>query len=178
MKVTPPVYLFYHIIRLFASRFFFLTFVNQIKIRSEMKKIISLFSIVAMIITINSYAQKVSKPSTNESPAFTSKDSALCRPWKLVTIEEFGVANPPGELQKNDGITFMKDGTVFFTQNGKAKTGTWTLDKGRTWININFEDTKEQMKFKLMKVDDRQLSYEYQDPHLIRTIFNYDPVKK
>lgn len=132
---------------------------------------------MAMIVSFGSYAQKVSTTATN-SPSFTSKDSALCNQWKLVSIEEFGVANSPNEGQKNDAITFTADGSVFLMREGKAQTGTWTLDKARTNIILIFEQPKEQLRFKLMKVDEKQLRYEYQNPDLIRTIFTYEPVKK
>ena len=142
-----------------------------------MKKIILALSTIALVASMNSYAQ-VAKATSTTQATFTSKDSALCKPWKFASTEAFGVENPPTENQKSDMTTFTGDGTIFLIKDGKSQTGTWALDKGRTYINLTFPDTKQQMKFKLMKVDDKHLKYEYQDEHLIRTVYNFEAVKK
>ena len=141
-----------------------------------MKNTMTTLLIITMIISVGK-AQKVSLTST-AAPVFTSKDSALCKPWRLSSVEEFGVENPPGDKQKDDGIVFTGDGNVSFTKDGKAKTGTWSLDKARTNINLVFVEPKEQLHFKLIKVDDKSLKIEYQNPNLIRTVYNYSVVSK
>lgn len=142
-----------------------------------MKKIGNFLSIIALIASVNGFAQ-VKKVVSATQATLTSKDSALCKQWKLVSTEAFGVENPATEAQKNDAITFTFDRNVFFTKDGKADTGTWTLDKSKTYIALTFPETKQSIRFKLMEVDDQRLRYEYQDEHLIRTIYNYGAVKK
>lgn len=142
-----------------------------------MKSKIFILALILTVLSLSGYTQqKITK--TPVTPVFGVKDSLLCKQWKFVSYEEFSVANAPTEQQKNDGVTFLKDRTVFLTQDGKAKTGTWLTDENKTYINITIEDPKEMIKYKLMKVDDKHLTYEYQNEHLIRTILNFEPAAK
>lgn len=124
------------------------------------------------------HAQQKTAPKTSATTTVIPKDSLLMGMWKLSAVEEFAVKAPPAEKQKDDAATFMKDRTAFVTLNGQKITGTWELDKSQKWITVTEDGTAAKWKFKLMKVDAKEMIYEYQDADQIRTIFYFEPVKK
>ena len=95
----------------------------------------------------------------------------------MLNYERFSVVNLPEENQKKDGVTYTADGTVFFTIDGIAKTGTWSNDKNRVWINMVF-DNGEKYKFKIVTLTADQFIYIYQDPELMSTKYTCEPLKK
>ncbi len=128
-----------------------------------MKKLL-LFLILFLIPSLFSFAQQ--------------KDSLLCRAWKLSSLEEFSTVNKPDEKQKNDGVTFLLDGTAFLIMEGVTKTGKWSFDKPKTNVTIEIADSKEKYRFKLISLTKDLLLYEYQNPELIRTKYSCLPLKK
>lgn len=111
------------------------------------------------------------------TPAPVLRDEAFVKAWKVINIECFHVTNPPNETQKKDGVTFAADGTVFYTMEGIQKTGTWSNDKARVWVNMVF-DTGEKLKIKIFVLTPDQLVFTYQDPELVTTKYFCEPVKK
>jgi len=159
-----------------------------------MKKIL-----IALILLKSHYANSqqptqvktAAKPSPDVNQA-TQRDTLLCKAWKLVSIEQFSVANKPDEKQKNDGITCVLDGTAFLIQNGETKTGKWQFDKTKTNITLELDNAqpwagqgqqpvgqaKEKYRYKIITLTADQLIYEYQDPELIRIKYSFVPLKK
>ena len=124
-------------------------------------------------------AQKQAQPAVAATPAVQSdKEKLLIKAWKVVSIEQFGVASKPTDKQKSDGVTFMADGLAFLTIDGVAKTGKWTLDKGKTYVTIQVDDSTEKFRFKIMNLTADQFFYEYQDPELVRIKYTCEPLKK
>ena len=122
------------------------------------------------IFRIAAIAQSAPKTS------FTTKDSLLCREWKMKSFERFGLEHSPEDKQKNDDIIFTRDMKMKIVRDGVAKTGTWSTDKYKTYINMVL-DGNEKLMYKLMNVNDKELIYEYQEPSLIRTVFHFEAVK-
>jgi len=145
-----------------------------------MKKIIILA--LATFSTIAFAQQKpAAKPAAKPEVAATgatSKEELLCKAWKLVSTEQFSTINKPTEKQKNDGVTYVADGTAFLTIEGVAKTGKWSFDKPKANVTIEVDGGAEKYKFKIINLTKDQFYYEYQDPDLIRTKYTCEPVKK
>ena len=120
-----------------------------------------------------------SKPSAVPAvPArLTAKDTALCKAWKVSEIERFKVLNKPEGAEKDDGATFVLDGTAFLTMEGMQKTGTWTTDKTKKWISLNF-DNGEKIRLQLFTLTNDELLFEYQDKELVRTKYHCVPLNK
>jgi hypothetical protein len=146
-----------------------------------------------LIISATAFAQQkpaanttkttTSKPTTAKTQTVTAgaaKDSMLCKPWKLSGVEEFSVKATPTEAQKNDAATFMLETKIaFVTINGKQVTGTWELDKGKTWLTVTEDGTSQKWKYKIVKLAKDELVVEYQNPEdLIRTLYYFEPGKK
>jgi len=139
-----------------------------------MKKFTAIIVTLVFSTTLIFAKQQDSKKPT---PLLTVKDSLLCKAWKMVSYELFSVVNKPEENQKNDGVTFMLDGTAFLTVDGVQKTGTWTSDKVTKWVTLIF-DGGEKYKIQVMELTNNHLLYEYQDKELMRTKFTCEPLKK
>ena len=106
------------------------------------------------------------------------KMAQLCQPWKLDTVENFGVAKPATPAEQNDIVTFMRDSTLFLTMEGKASTGKWMMGWSPKIINTVTGDAPgTKMMFTIMKLSDNYLELEYQTKDLIRTHYFYS-VKK
>jgi len=131
-----------------------------------MKLVFVLISLVLMATP--GIAQNASKPS------FSAKDSLLCREWKIKSYTRFGLEHLPDEKQKNDNIVFTKDMKVKMIRDGISQSGTWSTDKYKTYINMVLGESNEKLMYKLMSVNDKELVFEYQEPSLIRTIYNYE----
>lgn len=142
-----------------------------------------LFSVFLLLAgTVSAQQKKTSPPektASSKTPSAPAKDSALCKAWKLAAVEEFAVKGVPTEQQQKDAATFMADKTAFVTLNGKQMTGTWELDKPKAYITFTEDGTGAKTRFKLVKVNDTELVYEWQDPEtLIRTLYYFEPLKK
>ena len=130
------------------------------------------------------YAQ--SKPPATKTAAsqppikatLTAKDSMICKEWKVTGIEEFSVSNSPNEAQKNDGFSFLLDGTAFLTMEGVNKTGTWTTDKAKTVITVKVEGDTWAHRFKIIELTKTKLFVEFQSVELVRTKYICEPKKK
>lgn len=142
-------------------------------------------SILLMLLVVTfAFAQEkapvprpVYKPKPAATPPVVLHDEALCKAWRMVNYERFSVVNLPEENQKKDGVTYVDDGTVFFTFDGVQKTGTWSNDKTRTWVNMIF-DNGEKYKFKIITLTADQFVYTYQDRELMSTKYTCEVLKK
>lgn len=148
-----------------------------------MKNIITTI-VAALFVTATYFAQEKAptpkaeyKPKQAAAPAPVLRDEALCKAWKLISYERFSVVNTPEENQKQDGVTYMADGTVFLTMDGVTKTGTWSNDKTRVWVNMVF-DNGEKYKFKIVTLTADQFEYIYQDKELMSTKYTCGVQKK
>lgn len=140
--------------------------------------------LLTLIACTVAYAQQkpAAKTGTTNTTATAgaAKDSILCKPWKLTAVEEFAVKSSPTEAQKNDAATFMLESKIaFVTLNGKQVTGTWELDKGKTWLTVTEDGTSNKWKYRIMKLAKDELVLEYQNPEdLIRTLYYFEPGKQ
>ena len=116
--------------------------------------------------------------TTPVKAALTAKDSILCKEWKVISIEEFSVSNPPNEMRKNDGFSFLLDGTAFLTIDGVNKTGTWTADKAKTVIVVKVDGDTWVHRFKIFELTKDKLFVEFQTVELVRTKYTCEPKKK
>ncbi len=131
------------------------------------------------VFTLQSAFYAQTKTATTPKPiVLTAKDSMICKEWKVTGIEEFGVVSNPNEKQKNDGFSFLLDGTAFLTMDGVNKTGTWATDKAKTVISVKVEGDVWVHRFKIFSLTKDQLNVEFQSVELVRTKYNCQPKKK
>lgn len=105
-----------------------------------------------------------------------SKESLLIKEWKIVSVEEFGVENPATEKQASDYARFSADKKCEIKHEGlKPRTGTWSMDKAATTLNVAFDDDGEKRVYKIYALSETNLSIEYKDKVLIKTKYNYIP---
>lgn len=139
------------------------------------KSFLILLIAAAFVPAINAQTKTSTTPTR---PALTAKDSMICREWKVTGIEEFGVSNTPNDKQKNDGFSFMLDGTAFLTMDGVNKTGTWNTDKAKTVISVKVEGDTWLHRFKILELSKTKLFVEFQSVELVRTKYICEPKKK
>jgi hypothetical protein len=141
----------------------------------------TLFLTTLIFAQQKSETKPAAKPANSKQPAapapLTDKDTLLCKAWKASEIERFKVLNKPEEKEKNDGATFMLDGTAFLTMDGVQRTGTWTTDKTKKWISLIF-DNGDKVKLQIFTLSDNELVYEFQDKELVRTKYHCVQLKK
>lgn len=132
--------------------------------------------IIAIVISSAIFSQEKinTTKAVKQPPAFTKKDSMLCKSWKLVALEEFGVSNPPPAEQSKDNFEFKLDKTVTITFLGKTMNGNWYTDKAKTYIYFTDTSTNQKWMFKWFEVTQKELKIEYQNPDLIRTRMNLE----
>ncbi len=139
-------------------------------------------SVLLLISAMSIAQQKVPQTAVPRPGAILSaanqKDTLLCKAWTLSVVDVFGTVNKPSEKQKNDGVTFILDGTAFLTMDGVARTGKWSFDKPQSNVTIDVDGGKEKFRFKILNLTKDQLQYEYQDPELIKTKYTFVPLKK
>lgn len=122
---------------------------------------------------VSAQAQTASVASNGQHSAMTSKDSMLCRTWKLVSIEEFSENTAPEDKQQNDGVKFSTDHRADVVQNGVNKKGIWNADKGKTSITVMIDDSHEKLLFKIRYISKDSLGLDFQDADLIHIKYNY-----
>ncbi len=115
-------------------------------------------------------------PAGKNTFVMTFKDSLLCREWKFASSERFGVKHEPEEKEKNNKLIFTADMRVRIFIDGINKSGSWSTDKYKTYITIVLDGSKEKIMYKIISLNERDFQYEYQEPSLIRTIYNYTAV--
>lgn len=146
-----------------------------------MKKIIFLSFVCVSFYTFSQTAKnpakKIPVAKTPQPFVVTSKDSMLCRAWKLASAEVFGVGKDPNEKQKNDGVTFHYDQTALLTIEGESHAGKWVTDRARTVITVTAEGSNEIVRLKIKKLEKQELIIQHQDKDLITTTYIYAPVK-
>ncbi|HVA97848.1 MAG TPA: hypothetical protein VNG53_03055 [Bacteroidia bacterium] len=133
-----------------------------------MKKLFLISTIILVCIT-NGYSQTTTSKTNDLAP----KEKMLCKAWKMVSAEQFGVVAKPTEAEKNDGITFTDDKKLSITREGKTEQGTWKTNKIQSYIYISIDNSKENFYLKLISVTDKQLVYIYQDADLISTTYTF-----
>ncbi len=141
---------------------------------------------ICLLFTTGAFAQQKAATTTGAKPVHHAakpslspeKLKMLCKPWKLDTIETFGVAKPAGDAQKNDGITMLADSTLFLTLDSKAATGKWMTGSSPKIINtVTGTNLENKKMFTIMKLSDDYLELEYQSPDLIRTHYFFSAKK-
>ncbi len=138
------------------------------------KNICSIVIAIAFSSAVFSQAKTSAVKATKQLPAFTKKDSMLCKSWKLVALEEFGVSNPPPAEQSKDNFEFNLDKTATIIFLGKTMTGNWYTDKAKTYIYFTDLSNNQKWMFKWFEVTQKELKIEYQHPDLIRTRMNLE----
>jgi hypothetical protein len=141
---------------------------------------------ICLLFTVGAIAQQ--KAATTNKPVHHSaakpsfspeKLKMLCKPWKLDTIENFGVAKPATAAQQNDGITLLADSTLFLTMDGQANTGKWMRGWSDKVINtVTGTNSDIKKMFTIMKLSNDYLELEYQTPDLIRIHYFYSAKKQ
>jgi hypothetical protein len=136
---------------------------------------------ICLVITLGTFAQQkkaATKAISHSRPTMSpEKLKMLCKPWKLDTVENFGVPKPVTAKEQSDGITFLADSTLFLTMEGVAKTGKWWVGWSPKVVNTVTGDTKDKMMFTIMSLSDNYMELEYQTPDLIRTHYFYSAKK-
>src|SRR5579885_2158388 len=120
------------------------------------------------------------KTTVRKGPSFSpEKMKMLCQPWKLDTVETFGVVKPANAKEQNDGITMMADSTLFLTMEGKVSTGKWMPGTwGPQYIHTTVINVTKPIMFKIIKLSDNYMQLEYQDEELTKTEYYYSVKKK
>ncbi|HWY98912.1 MAG TPA: hypothetical protein VNY36_07505 [Bacteroidia bacterium] len=146
-----------------------------------MKKTLALSICLFFIADAFAQQKKTTKPVYHQAKPTMSpeRQKMLCRPWKLDTVENFGVAKPANATEQNDGITLMADSTLFLTMEGKVATGKWFVGWSPKIINTVTGTTTPptKMMFTIMSLSDSYMELEYQTPDLIRTHYFYSAKK-
>jgi hypothetical protein len=133
------------------------------------------------LVTIPAFSQNTAKVATKKVPPSggtslsADQSKMLCKAWKLDTLSQFGVEKKASAKEANDGITFVADGNLFFTQEGAAATGTWSYAGGR--INTVTKNPDNKISFKIISLADNRVVLEYQTPDLVRIRYTYSPKK-
>lgn len=129
---------------------------------------------ICIALSVGAFAQQKKTYTHTAKPSMSAdKLKMLCKPWKLDTVENFGVYAPATAKQQNDGITLMMDSTLFLTMDGAVKTGKWMVGWSPKIINTVTGDAKDKMMFTIMKLSDNYMELEYQTPDLIRIHYFY-----
>ena len=139
-----------------------------------MKKFVLAFCTLVFVTSLFSQKPAIVKVK----PPLTAKDSLLCKAWKATSVERFGVISVPDATQKNDGVTFVLDGTAFITIEGVIKTGTWVTDKPKAYVIITVPGDKWSHRLKILNLTKDEFLFEYQDAELMRTKYTCKPIKK
>jgi hypothetical protein len=126
--------------------------------------------------------QKSATPAKHQAkPAMSpEKMKMLCKPWKLDTVENFGVFKPATAAEQNDGVTFLADSTLFLTMEGKVATGKWMRGWSDKIINtVTGTNSDKKMMFTIMKLSNDYMELEYQipAPDLSKTHYYYSAKK-
>jgi hypothetical protein len=135
---------------------------------------------ICLLFTMGAFAQQKTAPKPVHKGVAMSPEKLkmLCKPWKLDTIENFGVAKPASAAQQNDGVTFMADSTLFLTMDGQVNTGKWMTGWSAKIINtVTGSNSDIKKMFTLMKLSDDYMELEYQTPDLIRIHYFYSAKK-
>jgi hypothetical protein len=136
--------------------------------------------VICTLFTAQVIAQQKGTTKTHQvkSPLSPEKTKMLCKPWKLDTVENFGVAAGATAKEQNDGMTFLADSTFFITEEGVPGSGKWKPLWGTT-ISATYGGTTTITKqFKIMSITDSKLVVSYQNPDLITTIYIYSAKPK
>lgn len=135
--------------------------------------------LICCFIAAPAYSQnntvRKSVPPTGGTSFSADQQKMLCQTWKLDSVSEFGVENKARGKEANDEITFVADGSLSFTQEGVAATGTWSYSGGR--INTVTKNPDNKISFKIISLTDKRMVLEYQTPDLIRVTYAYSPKK-
>lgn len=97
----------------------------------------------------------------------------LSKEWNIKGYERFGVVDEPSKDQKNDKVSFKPDNSCSITENGKNYTGTWSIDKTKTYIMCSLSGGIKR-NYKIISVKNKEAIIEYQTPDLIRTKYHMD----
>jgi hypothetical protein len=139
-----------------------------------MKKQIALISFALLAAISISQAQTKTSNKLGKSLKLSKNDSLMCaKEWKVVSIEEEGVKNKPGEKNKNDMLSMSLDGRYNLVLSGNKKAGTWN----RAGQFIYFADTLsgEKFSYKVVNVEPKKVKVDYQEPGKGHSIFEMKP---
>lgn len=128
---------------------------------------------VCLALSIAATAQQKKTYHSSKPSLSPAQQKMLCKPWKLDTIEEFGVYKAANASQQHDGVTFMADSTLFLTMDGVAKTGKWMVGWNSKTINTVTGEKNDKMSFTIMKLSDNWLELENQTEDLRRIHYYY-----
>ncbi|HSY76814.1 MAG TPA: hypothetical protein VK890_08155, partial [Bacteroidia bacterium] len=135
-----------------------------------MKKTLTLSICLLFIVGAFAQQKKTTKSVYHQTKPTMSPErlKMLCKPWKIDTVENFGVAKPANATEQNDGITLMADSTLFLTMEGKLYTGKWFAGWSQKIINTVTGNTTPptKMMFTIMSLSDNYMELEYQTPDL------------
>jgi hypothetical protein len=133
-----------------------------------MKYFILLFALLSGIMA-QGHAQ-------NNTPAAFA--DMLSREWKLQYYGENGKKQPPSPQQQEDRMIFYKDNRVLSIENGKKEHGSWQYDPTKKLLTIIDNQTREQLLFQVIKLDQEGFVAGYQDPGGVLLQIHMLPVKK
>jgi hypothetical protein len=91
----------------------------------------------------------------------------LCKSWKIVKYELFGVSEEPGEERILDELTFGVDKTFTIIEKGKTYKGTYIFNSG--YIVCTSLDKQFKRSYRIVEAKESTAVVEYKDPDLIKT---------
>lgn len=134
--------------------------------------ILSLF-LIAFFCQSNLVAQNQAKPVDK----LNGKDTLLCREWKFVGSEEFGVMKSPKDKQKNDESSFTFDRKLKLMLDGESKSGSYFTDRGKNILIMTIDGSAMKRNNRILSLSKDSLVLEYKDSTLVKTRFLYVPKK-
>jgi len=115
----------------------------------------------------------VSSASLSLGQTTDSLKIKLSKEWNIKGYERFGVIDEPSAEQKNDKVSFKPDNSCSIRENGKNYSGTWSIDKTKTYIMCSLSGGIKR-NYKIISVKNKEAIIEYQTPDLIRTKYHLE----
>jgi hypothetical protein len=134
-----------------------------------MKKYFALLLASLSGIMMQSYAQY------DDPSAFADM---ISKEWKLEFYGDKGKKQAPSSQQQEDRMIFYKDNRVLSIENGKKEDGNWQYDPNKKLLTITDNQTREQTRFQVIKLNQAQFVLGYKDPEGVLLEIHMLPVKK
>jgi hypothetical protein len=138
-----------------------------------MKKLFILTTILLSvgITTISAQTKTASKLGT--SSKLSKTDSLMCgKEWHITSVEELGVADKPGDKNKNDMLMITTDMKYTVILFGSKKSGTWS--RAGQYIYFVDEASGEKFNYKVLAVEAKKIKLDYRDANEAHSVFEME----
>ena len=112
-----------------------------------------LFTFILFLINFSSRAQ--------ETENF---EKLIVNNWLLKSFEVNGQIFPPKEKNKNDRMVFYSDKSAESISSDKVQKGTWSYDKNSQVIKVIDNNSKFDMRLKLISITSSECVLELENP--------------